>query len=217
MLTTVHLTSQADIFGVANSCTWSNDVYQPNAAIGEAVEGAFYVNAGLNGPYVSDVVKPATALCNWIAVTSGCEIEHLLSRYCDTGNGRLAYYYLYAQRGAGTSPPPEGSWSSTPELRKQNERSSAHNNRPRRVRCPPGPHATQLVGGRVPAPPVDYCFLYSGRTGLTTGCFANSDNDHSIAFSSCGSRPSTPDSGVFSTSKSGSTPWFSIIHLPSVL
>ena len=42
---------------------------------------------------MSDVVKPATALRNWVAVTSGYEIEHLYSRYCDTDNGRLAYYY----------------------------------------------------------------------------------------------------------------------------
>ncbi len=74
-------------------CTWSNDVYQRNPAIAEAIEGAFYQNVGLNGPYVSDVVKPATALRNWVAATSGYEIEHLFSRYCDTDNGRLAYYY----------------------------------------------------------------------------------------------------------------------------
>jgi hypothetical protein len=39
---------------------------------------------GLNGPYVSDVVKTAVPLRNWVAVTSGYEIEHLYSRYCDT-------------------------------------------------------------------------------------------------------------------------------------
>jgi hypothetical protein len=39
------------------------------------------------------VVKTAIPLRNWVAVTSGYEIEHLFSRYCDTGGGRLAYYY----------------------------------------------------------------------------------------------------------------------------
>jgi hypothetical protein len=68
-------------------------VYTRNPAIPESVEGAFYENVGPSGPYVADVVKPATALRNWIAVTSGYEIEHLYSRYCDTDNGRLAYYY----------------------------------------------------------------------------------------------------------------------------
>jgi hypothetical protein len=93
ILTTTNLTAAADIYGASNFCTWSNDVYQRNPALGEAVEGAFYENVGLNGPYVSDVVKTAVPLRNWVAATSGYEIEHLYSRYCDTDNGRLAYYY----------------------------------------------------------------------------------------------------------------------------
>ena len=93
VLTTTALTPALDVYGVANQCTWSNDVYTRNPAISESAEGAFYENVGLSGPYVSDVVKPATALRNWVAVTSGYEIEHLYSRYCDTDNGRLAYYY----------------------------------------------------------------------------------------------------------------------------
>ena len=93
VLTTTSLTPAADVYGVSNFCTWSNDVYTRNPAIAESAEGAFYENVGLSGPYVSDVVKPATALRNWVAVTSGYEIEHLFSRYCDTDNGRLAYYY----------------------------------------------------------------------------------------------------------------------------
>ena len=93
IITTTNLTNRADIYGVANTCFWSNDVWQRNPAIGESVEGAFYENVGLNGPYVSDVVKPATVLRNWVAGTSGYEIEHLYSRYCDTNTGRLAYYY----------------------------------------------------------------------------------------------------------------------------
>jgi len=43
---------------------------------------------------VADVVKTAVPLRNWVAVTSGYEIEHLFSRYCDTDNGRLAYYHF---------------------------------------------------------------------------------------------------------------------------
>jgi hypothetical protein len=93
ILTTTNLTTNADIYGASNFCTWSNDVFQRNPALGEAVEGAFYENVGLNGPYVSDVVKTAVPLRNWVAATSGVDIEHLFSRYCDTDNGRLAYYY----------------------------------------------------------------------------------------------------------------------------
>jgi hypothetical protein len=94
VLTTSNLTpSGGDIYGVSNFCTWSNDVFSTNAAIPEAVVGARYENVGLNGPYVSDVVKTAVPLRNWIAVTSGYEIEHLYGRYCDTSGGRLAYYF----------------------------------------------------------------------------------------------------------------------------
>src|SRR4029077_9480409 len=59
VLTTTNLTASADVYGVTNTCTFSNDVYNRNPALAEAVEGAFYENIGLNGPYVSDVVKTA--------------------------------------------------------------------------------------------------------------------------------------------------------------
>jgi len=93
LLTTANLTTTPGIYGVGNSCSWSNDVYQANPVIPEAGVGATYENVGLNGPYVSDVVKTAVPLRNWVAVTSGYDIEHLFSRYCDTSAGRLAYYY----------------------------------------------------------------------------------------------------------------------------
>ena len=53
------------------------------------------------GPYVSDVVKTANGTRNWVAVTSGFEIEHLYSRYCETDNGRLAYYYYMLTKAFG--------------------------------------------------------------------------------------------------------------------
>ena len=93
VLTTLALTPTTDVYGVSNFCTWSNDVFTRNPALPEAVEGGFYENVGLNGPYVSDVVKTAVPLRNWVTATAGYEIEHLFSRYCDTDNGRLAYYY----------------------------------------------------------------------------------------------------------------------------
>jgi len=93
LLTTTALTASQDIYGVANSCVFSNDVWNRNPAIAEAVEGGFYENVGLNGPYVADVIKTAVPLRNWVAVTSGYEIEHLFGRYCDTSGGRLAWYY----------------------------------------------------------------------------------------------------------------------------
>jgi hypothetical protein len=93
VITTTALTSSPDVYGVMNQCTFSNDVYNRNPALAETQEGAFYENVGINGPYVSDVVKTAVPLRNWVALTSGYDMEHLLGRYCDTDNGRLAYYY----------------------------------------------------------------------------------------------------------------------------
>jgi hypothetical protein len=93
LLTTTALTASNDVYGVSNTCVFSNDVFNRNPALPEAQEGGFYENVGSNGPYVSDVVKTAVPLRNWIAVTSGYEIEHLFSRYCETDGGRLAWYY----------------------------------------------------------------------------------------------------------------------------
>jgi hypothetical protein len=101
LLTTTSLTPALDVYGVGNACTYSSDVYTRNPAIAESAEGAFYENVGLSGPYVAVVVKPATPLRNWVAVTGGFDIEHLHSRYCDAGlilshvagQDRNAYYY----------------------------------------------------------------------------------------------------------------------------
>jgi len=98
LLTTTALTPSLDIYGVVNTCTFSNDVYNRNPALAETQEGGHYENVGLNGPYVSDVVKTAVPLRNWVAVTSGYDIEHLLSRYCETDGGRLAWYYFMTNR-----------------------------------------------------------------------------------------------------------------------
>jgi hypothetical protein len=44
---------------------------------------------------VADVVKTAVPLRNWVAVTSGYDIDHLLTRYCDNAaQRRLFYYYM---------------------------------------------------------------------------------------------------------------------------
>jgi hypothetical protein len=94
LLTTSQLVpGGGSIYGVASDCAWSNDVVSVNPVLPEALPGAHYEAVGPSAPYVADVVKSATAQRNWIAVTSAYDIEHLYSRYCDTANGRLAYYY----------------------------------------------------------------------------------------------------------------------------
>ncbi|HEV2106110.1 MAG TPA: FlgD immunoglobulin-like domain containing protein, partial [Candidatus Eisenbacteria bacterium] len=94
LLTTAQVTGRADVYGVQESCSWSNDVYLPDPASPEAVAGSFYENVGPNGPYVAEVLKPPSPNRNWLAFTSGYDIRHLLGRYCDTDMGRLAWYYF---------------------------------------------------------------------------------------------------------------------------
>jgi hypothetical protein len=93
VLTTSAFTASADIYRVQNQCTFSNDVYNRNPALAEAQEGAFYENIGLNGPYVSDVLKTAVPLRNWIAVTSGYDIENLFGPDCESSQWRQRWYY----------------------------------------------------------------------------------------------------------------------------
>jgi hypothetical protein len=95
VLTTNALTNIADVYRIENQCTFSNDVYNRNPALAETTEGAVYKNEGLNGPYVSDVVKTAVPLRNWIAVTSGYDIEHVFGRDCERAMNRRWYYYAF--------------------------------------------------------------------------------------------------------------------------
>ena len=93
LLAQVALTGRNDIYASSNFCFFGNDVFNRNAALPEATEGGFYEPVGLNKPYISDMVHTASATHNWVAVTSGYDIEHLLSWYCDTDGGRIAWYY----------------------------------------------------------------------------------------------------------------------------
>jgi len=93
LLSTTNITPNADVYGVSNVCTFSNDLLQRNPGVPEAVEGAFYENAGVNGPYAAAIYKPNNASRKWVALSEGWDIKHLFGRYCETDNGRLAYYY----------------------------------------------------------------------------------------------------------------------------
>jgi hypothetical protein len=54
------------------------------------------------------VVKTAVPLRNWVAVTSGYDVEHLFLRYCDLSMGRNRTYYYCAQQGLRRSLPAHG-------------------------------------------------------------------------------------------------------------
>jgi hypothetical protein len=102
LITTTSVTPAGDVYGVNNQCAWSNDVYNRNPTVPEASEGSFYENVGVNGPYVASVLKVASGTSNWVAITDGWEVEHLLGRYCETDAGRLAYYYYMLKKVFGT-------------------------------------------------------------------------------------------------------------------
>lgn len=86
-----------DVYGVNNTCLWSNDVIKRNPllAVGETQDASFYEPIGINAPYTASVLHNANIpnSRNWIALTEAFDMRHLLGRYCDTSNGRLAYYF----------------------------------------------------------------------------------------------------------------------------
>jgi hypothetical protein len=93
LVTTTSITSNHDVYGVGNSCAWSLDVLLRVGGVPEAVDAAFYEAVGVNAPYVAAVYKPANGTRNWVAMSESWDIEHIWSRYCDTDQGRLAYYF----------------------------------------------------------------------------------------------------------------------------
>jgi hypothetical protein len=94
LLTTTSMTTNGDTYGMMNSpCAWRNQVLERNTALPEAVEASYYENVGSNGPYVADVLKTAVPQRNWVALTSGYEIEHIRGMLCQTTAGSIAYFY----------------------------------------------------------------------------------------------------------------------------
>ncbi len=87
-------TAGGDVFGVQNSCTWSNDLLNVNTAISGAAAASFYQSAGFtaNAPYVASVYAPNSGTRPWISLLDGWDIEHLHSRFDANSYGRLAYF-----------------------------------------------------------------------------------------------------------------------------
>lgn len=84
----------SDIYGVRNSCTYTQDVLILNpGGVPEVVTGAEYQNVGANGPYIAVSVKPISVARPWVAIAEGFDIATVTSRYDITSYGRLAYYY----------------------------------------------------------------------------------------------------------------------------
>jgi len=90
--TSVVTGGRADVFGTQNTCTFSNDTYNVNAAVPGATVGTYYQNVGSNGPYVASVYAPSTVSHPYITLVDGWEIRHLRSRFDEDDMGRLVYF-----------------------------------------------------------------------------------------------------------------------------
>ncbi len=93
-------TPTSGVYGVTNGCTFSNDLGDiiPAFPRGGMVIGGYYEDVVPTFPhnsFHSEIIHQANAAPggNFVSAWSGYDIEHLFSRYCDTGSGRLAYYY----------------------------------------------------------------------------------------------------------------------------
>jgi hypothetical protein len=87
------ITTNGDVYGVVNGCTFTNDVLLTTGP--DATPSLLYPNFGnpLNWPYIAGVYKAANAPNYWKSVVDGFDILSLRSRFCDADLGRLAYFY----------------------------------------------------------------------------------------------------------------------------
>jgi hypothetical protein len=97
LLSTVQLTCKADIFGVGQRLPVVERRVPGQSGLPEAVAAASYQNVGLNGPLRLGGGQAGRAIRNWVATTSGYDIEHLFSRYCDTSGGQARLLLLHAE------------------------------------------------------------------------------------------------------------------------
>jgi hypothetical protein len=87
------ITTNGDIYGVRNGCTFTDDVQTPG--VGGVPATLYSPNGTAVPPLVAGVfhdVNPGTGEF-WQSLVDGWDIENLRSRFCDKSIGRLAYYY----------------------------------------------------------------------------------------------------------------------------
>jgi hypothetical protein len=90
LVTQAPITTNGDLYGVRNSCLFTDDVLNAEAGGVEATE---YYNSDGNGPYIASVFHDAAAPNYWQSIVDGFDIENVRSRFCDNSLGRLAYFY----------------------------------------------------------------------------------------------------------------------------
>jgi hypothetical protein len=92
LLPTSIIAAGDDIYGVQNSCVWSNDLLSVNTAVPGATAASYYQNYGPNGPYVASVYAPSSVSHPYVTLVDGWEIDHLRSRFDETSMGRHVYF-----------------------------------------------------------------------------------------------------------------------------
>ncbi len=88
LITHSPITTNGDVYGVRNGCTFTDDVLNVEAGGSIAAE---YTNAdNAPQPYVSSVARTAAVPNSWNSLVDGYDIESLRSRFCSGTFGRLA-------------------------------------------------------------------------------------------------------------------------------
>lgn len=85
------ITTNDDIYGVRNGCTFTDDVLNVEAGGAMGAEYTNFDNAAT--PYVASVYHAATAPNYWESIVDGFDIENLRSRFCDNSVGRVSHFF----------------------------------------------------------------------------------------------------------------------------
>jgi hypothetical protein len=92
LIATTVISPKNHIFTAQNSCVWTNDVLNVNAAVPGATVADYYQNLGSNGPYIASVYAPSSTDHPYVTLIDGYDLMHLKARYGNTGIGRQVYF-----------------------------------------------------------------------------------------------------------------------------
>jgi hypothetical protein len=87
-------TTAAEILGLRNLCTWTNDVVVHSGLLGTFDASKYEDTIGPALPMLSGIGKTfQTPSTPWISLVDGWDIEHLTSRFDSDTRGRHRYFY----------------------------------------------------------------------------------------------------------------------------
>jgi hypothetical protein len=92
LITQAVINPRGDIYGMDNSCTTTKDVF--NVETGGAPATLYQpVGNPINFPYVGSVYHAPVGPNYWASLVDGWQVSDVYGRYCETSQGRLAYFY----------------------------------------------------------------------------------------------------------------------------